>query len=259
MSYGAKAGAEGDAGPAIQALRVVVAVTIRLYREGLIAALGNCPAIDVVAQAADRNAARSAIEALRPDVVVLDVSMRGGLDLVKELAASAPSSRVIAFAVEPNSADIIACAEAGAAGYVTADAALEELSAAIVGAVAGELACPPTVAHALFRRLGTGPRASMPPPIPLTHRERQVLAHLEDGLSNKEIARAMNLAVSTVKNHVHHLLAKLDVPTRGLAASRGIEIAGRRAREGRSFACHPGETRQRDGGMRPDANEHSRT
>lgn len=202
------------------ALRVVVAVAIRLYREGLAAALDGPDETVVVGEAADRHAARAVIETTRPDVVVLDVSMAGGLGLVEELATVAPSTHVLAFAVEPTSANIIACAEAGAAGYVTADAAMEDLAAAIAGVVAGELPCPPAVAHALFRRIGAAGRTKPSAPFCLTAREREVLAYLDDGLSNKEIARRMNLAVSTVKNHVHSVLAKLEVPSRVEAAAR---------------------------------------
>jgi two-component system nitrate/nitrite response regulator NarL len=200
---------------------VLIVVGVRIYRQGLALALNSSDALAVIDEASDCRSARDAIIRARPDVVILDVVLADSLALMRDLRMQFPATRVIAFAVGPASADIIACAEAGAAGYVAADASIDELIAAVVGLMANELICSPRIAHDLFRRIGAHePRSQAEPP--LTARERQVLELIRDGLSNKEIARTLDVAVSTAKNHVHNLLEKLKVPSRGHAAARSI-------------------------------------
>jgi DNA-binding NarL/FixJ family response regulator len=116
---------------------------------------------------------------------------------------------------------------------VTADASLDDVARAIDGALSGKLECPPHVAGELFRRIGrpAAPQGSVAHPF-LTVRERQVLEYVRAGLSNKEIGQRMALAESTVKNHVHHLLEKLDVPTRAQAAALGGRQLAPRGRLG---------------------------
>ena len=199
-------------------VRVVVAAEVKLYRQGLVAALGANGGIEVVGEASDARVAREQVGVLGPDVMILDVSLHGSLDLIEELRSTGASAHVIAFAVSPHSADIIACAEAGAAGYVAADATLDELVEATFGAVSGELVCPPSIAHALFRRLGSAmPRTRSDAP-ELTARQRQVLRLLSEGRSNKEIARSLQLSVSTVKAHVHEVLVRTSAVSRAQAA-----------------------------------------
>jgi DNA-binding NarL/FixJ family response regulator len=202
-------------------IRVLIVAGVRIYRQGLASALSSSEALAVVDEVSDSRSARDAIIQARPDVVILDVALTDSLALMRDLRAQFAATQVIAFAVGPDSASIIACAEAGAAGYVAADASIDELIAAVVGLMANELVCSPRIAHDLFRRIGAQePRSQAEPP--LTARERQVLELVRDGLSNKEIARTLNIAVSTVKNHVHNLLEKLKVPSRGHAAARSI-------------------------------------
>lgn len=207
---------------------MLIVAEVRLYREGLVAALSRRDAVTVVGQAGDFAQARAAICALRPQVVVLDVSLPAALELTEELRRDAPDLRVVAFAVSPSSADIIACAEAGAAGYVAADASIEQLVDGIIGVAAGKLICPPSVAFELFRRIGAPhqPR-SFAAETALTAREREVLRLLRTGRSNKEIARSLNIAVSTVKNHVHRVLEKTEATSRSDAARAAVQPAAR--------------------------------
>jgi len=203
-------------------IRLVVVADVRLYRDGLAAALGRFDHLIVAGVAGDAAEAVRLVQQAVPDVAIVDISLDGGLGLFRELRALALTTKVIAFGVYDDSAAIIRCAEAGAAGYVTLNASIDDLAAAIERAADGELECAPRVAAELFRRLAgrTDPR---PPAAPggdgLTRREHEVLALLARGLSNKEIAGSLHIAEATVKNHVHNLLEKLNVATRAQAAA----------------------------------------
>jgi len=154
--------------------------------------------------------------------------MRESLELIRELRAEAVDCKVLAFAVEENAPDIIECAEAGATGYVTAEASMDDLVTAIERITDGELVCSPQIAAQLFGRISRRDRV----PIglqKLTIREQQVLDYIRQGQSNKEIGQRLNISEATVKNHVHHLLEKLAVTTRAQAALRSNAFsAGRR-------------------------------
>jgi two-component system nitrate/nitrite response regulator NarL len=202
--------------------RLVIVVDVRLYRDSLAATLNGRGSFVVVGAVGTRPAAHSAIKAQNPDVVVIDTAVPEALELIRDITSEPDSAAVVAFAVNEVSADIIRCAEAGASSYVTVEASLDDLAAAIQGAVSGELLCPPRIAGELFRRLGKlNPAKAVSAHPFLTARERQVLDFVRAGLSNKEIGQKMCLAESTVKNHVHHLLEKLEVRTRGQAAALG--------------------------------------
>ena len=206
-------------------LRLLIVADVRLYRDGLATTLASREPFSVVGTAATRGSARDAARTLKPDIAIVDMAVTEALDLIRDLRSmSGPA--VVAFAVNEVTVDIVSCAEAGAACYVTADASIDDLADAVKGAAAGELRCSPRMAGELFRRLGRQAEARSAGLNPfLTGRERDVLELVRQGLSNKEIGGALNMAESTVKNHVHHLLAKLDVRTRAQAA---LSVLGRR-------------------------------
>jgi DNA-binding NarL/FixJ family response regulator len=178
--------------------------------------------VTVVGTASGRAEAGLAAQTLQPDIVIIDVAMREAFDLMRELRADLPSVRLIAFAVDDDIVAIVDCAEAGASSYVSANAGVNDLLAAIERAARGELLCSPRIAAELFRRVGdrtdTRQVSSVPGPS-LTSRERQVLGLLRQGLSNKEIGGTLNISAATVKSHVHHLLDKLQVTSRTQAAA----------------------------------------
>jgi len=176
------------------------------------------------------------VRRLSPDVVLVDMATRESLSLITDLRAAANASKILAFAVEENASDVIECAEAGAAGYVAADASIEELIAAIERIARSELVCSPRIAAQLFGRMSERGEPSSGESKILTTRERQVLDCIRQGQSNKEIAQALNIAEPTVKNHVHHLLEKLEVTTRAQAAARApLSSARRRALSSRAI------------------------
>jgi DNA-binding NarL/FixJ family response regulator len=200
---------------------VLVIGDVRLYREGLALALSARGFLSVSGAATPLDSLQKTRE-LRPTVAIVDITSRGALDLIFALHEAPDRPKILGVAVDEESSDVLACAEAGADGYVTADATLDDLERAIAHVGQEELLCSPRIAATLFRCLahGNGRSADAAGDDVLTPRERQIWRCIGQGLSNKEIAGALNISVLTVKNHVHHLLHKLKVSTRSQAASR---------------------------------------
>jgi two-component system nitrate/nitrite response regulator NarL len=113
----------------------------------------------------------------------------------------------------------VACAEASLCGYVSADASVNDLARAARRVARGETICSAGMAESLFRHLGDAARGVAAVGAALTWRQRQILQLIKEGLSNKEIAQRLSLGPSTVKNHVHGLLGRLQVGRRGEAAA----------------------------------------
>jgi DNA-binding NarL/FixJ family response regulator len=205
-------------------ITILIAVAVRLYRDGLAATLDAQERLRIQGTAGTLLEAQAAVRDLQPDVVIIDVSLEDVLSLIRTLRAESPKSRILAFAVREDISAILDYAEAGADGFVTANGSVSELVEAIERTAAGELLCSPRLAAQLLRRAAH--QASCPaqhaPGLSLTGRELQVFALLKQGQSNKEIATALNIAQATVKNHVHHVLEKLQVSTRGQAMASGV-------------------------------------
>jgi two-component system nitrate/nitrite response regulator NarL len=201
--------------------RVLIVAEIRLYREGLAEMLQQEPGIGVVGVAAGADEAVRALRAECPDVVLLDMAIQDNAWLIRALIAAVPGTRVVALAVPEIEREVLACAEAGVAGYVTRDGSIEDVVAAVESAARGELLCSPRIAATLFQRVATLAleRAGETIESRLTNRELEILDLIDQGLSNKEIARRLTIELSTVKNHVHNILDKLKVNRRAEAAA----------------------------------------
>jgi DNA-binding NarL/FixJ family response regulator len=194
---------------------------VRLYCEGLACLLAREQHIEVVGTGYEGDEIVARVKALDPDVVLLDPTIPDGMETIRELALSL-EMRVIALGCPENDVDTIACAEAGVSGFLTPDASISDLIATIHGASAGELLCSPKLAGVLLRRvtaLAAG-RSSDVQASALTMRELQVVRLIDAGLSNKQIAQKLEIELSTVKHHVHHILEKLEVERRGEAVAR---------------------------------------
>jgi DNA-binding NarL/FixJ family response regulator len=206
-------------------MRVAVVSRVRLYREGLVLVLSTRCGIEVAGAAGDGPEAVELIAATRPTVAIVDAALVTGTDLLPSLRRDHPPIRMIAFGVRDDPAEIIACAEAGVAGYVSSEAGAADLIAVLDAVERDELSCTPFVAGTLLRRVtelsAGGPLPSKPDDRPrphaslLTSREAEVMALVEQGLMNKQIARRLGISLSTVKNHVHRILQKQAVFSRG--------------------------------------------
>jgi len=203
-------------------MRIVVAGDIRLYRDGVALDLSREPAFSVVGAASDRSELMRCVREERPDIVVIDMAMSESLDAVRDLWREAPDARVVAITVPEHERAVIACAEAGIAGYVLREGSLDDLRQAIHSVARGEFIVSPKMAASLLRRVSAlaADRAAPSPIEELTLREREIVGLIEDGLANKQIAARLNIELATVKNHVHRILEKLHVARRGEIASR---------------------------------------
>jgi DNA-binding NarL/FixJ family response regulator len=203
------------------AIRIFIAAQVRLYREGLVDMLAREPGFSVVGTTGGRNEIVERVRALHPNVVLLDAALPESLITVRELADATPA-KVIALASPETEAAVVAGAEAGISGYVTHDDSPADLVATIRSVNRGDLLCSPRVAGALLRRVATlaSDRSAGRHDARLTSRELEILRLLDEGLSNKQIARQLSIELATVKNHVHHILDKLGVARRGEAVAR---------------------------------------
>ena len=209
-------------------IRVVIACDIRLYREGLSLHLARREQLGIVGTAATRDETHRLARELTPDVLLLDMAMPGSLEIVHEVHDIAPETRVLALTIPEADGAVIACAEAGVAGFVTREATIADLIEAICSAARGEATMSPRAAAALLRRVGAlaADRPASSPRAELTAREREIVELVALGLSNKAIAARLHVEIATVKNHVHNILDKLQVRRRGeIAASLGRPAA----------------------------------
>ncbi len=170
------------------------------------------------------------IENTNPRVILLNMATRDNTTLLRQALKLNPSARVIVLGLsEDDEQEIVACAEAGVAGFHLRTESLGELLVLIPKVAAGESLCSPRVSAILLRRLSAlaSERQSSDKELVLTAREAQILEMVELGLSNRDIAAELCIAVHTVKNHVHSLLTKLGVSTRVQAAalSRTVRCA----------------------------------
>lgn len=200
---------------------IAVLSDVRLYREGVVSSLSTHARIRVVGSGAVSADALADMTALKPEAIVLDMTAAHSAEFVRSLRALLPDIPIIAFAVSEVDTEVLACAEAGVAAYVGPDSSADDLADAVERALRGELLCSARTAAALFRQVGVLAQAR--PQLEsaaLTRRETEILGLIEQGLSNKEIARELQIGGATVKNHVHSVLTKLSVRRRGEAAAQ---------------------------------------
>jgi two-component system nitrate/nitrite response regulator NarL len=200
----------------MQQVDVLIVSEIRIYRHSIALALHGDDRIATVSHVGTVREALSNAKASRPDVLLCDVSARD-YTAIAELAGGVPGLPVVALAVPEVEELILACAEAGAAGYVTPDGTLENLVEAVLDAMRGEFRCSPRISRLISLRLFAlrSTSSGHDTAARLSEREGEVLDLLGRGLSNKQIARDLNIAVATAKNHVHRILTKLALDGRG--------------------------------------------
>jgi DNA-binding NarL/FixJ family response regulator len=183
---------------------------------------GRDPRIDVIGHHGSLGEALHPSRVQRADLFLVDAAFTDGLQAVDRIRKAAPAVLIVAFAVIETEENILAWAEAGVAGYVPSTAGLADLTSLVHDISNGMQPCSAKVAAGLLRRIAG--RVNSEPTVaagaPLTLREAEIINLIDAGLSNKEIARRLAISVATTKSHVHSLLGKLNVQSRGLAAAQ---------------------------------------
>ena len=199
-------------------IRVVIVDDHAVVREGLRTFLSLQGGLEVVGEAGDGAEALEVVAALAPDVVLMDLVMPrlDGVEAMRALRDAGATARVIGLTSFADDDRILPAIQAGAAGYLLKNVAPAELARAVRAAHAGDALLDPGVAARLVAAVADGSAGTTPPP--LTPRERDVLALICRGFANKRIALELGLSEKTVKAHVGHILAKLDVSDRTQAA-----------------------------------------
>jgi two-component system nitrate/nitrite response regulator NarL len=199
-----------------QVLTIVIVGAVRLYREGLADMISCQPQFQVVGTAASGAAALTSVRELVPDIGLVDMAMLDSVGAVRAMANAVPRAKIVALAVPETESHILACAEAGVAGYVPRDGSLRDLIETLASVGRGETICSARIAASLLRRVALLANHERPRSDPgrLTPREAQLIELMEEGLSNKQIARRLRIELPTVKNHVHNILLKLSAQCR---------------------------------------------
>ncbi|SEJ44084.1 response regulator [Paraburkholderia diazotrophica] len=214
-------------------IRVLVVDDHTLFRRGVTALLRADSRFEVVAEAGDAGEAYRRAAETQPDIILLDNHLPGvsGVDALPGLLEAAPHARVLMLTVSEDESDLSAALRGGARGYLLKTVDSDVMAAAIVRTMAGESTVSPEMTSKLvtaFQSLqGKDEKAaSEEDPIHnLSPREEQILAQVAQGRTNKEIARAMNIAETTVKIHVQHILRKLKLSSRVQAATYAVARA----------------------------------
>ncbi|MEU2926656.1 response regulator transcription factor [Streptomyces sp. NPDC048304] len=193
-----------------------------VVRDGLRGMFESAPGFRVLGEAANGVEAVARATALDPDVVLMDLRMPGGsgVEAIRELARRGARAKVLVLTTYDTDSDTLPAIEAGATGYLLKDAPRDELFTAVRAAAEGRTVLSPAVASRLVHAVRTprGPGAE-----PLSAREREVLALVARGTSNREIARELFISEATVKTHLTHLYAKLGVNDRAAAVAAAYD------------------------------------
>jgi NarL family two-component system response regulator LiaR len=217
MTEPAGASPSASTGPPV---RVLVVDDHPIVRQGLQSFLSSREGIEVVGEAGTAEEAVSAAGRLRPDVVLLDLVMPGGgsIEAIGRIRALAGSPRVIVLTSFAADDQVVPAVRAGASGYLLKDVAPAELEEAVRNVGGGGAVLDPQVVSAVMDEVARGPGVSGAGVEELTPREREVLALLGRGLSNRELAESLFVSEKTVKTHVSSILAKLRLTDRTQAA-----------------------------------------
>lgn len=190
----------------------------RLVREGITALLNQMPDINVVAAGSSADAAL--LRDVTPHVVLLDLGLRSGdsLRLAERVKREFPEAKVIVMDLLPAHEETVEYVNAGVSGFIMKDASLEDLADTIRSVASGVNVLPPQMTSSLFSQIARDAVAKGRPialeSVRMTPRERDVIALISEGLSNKEIAKRLHIAAHTVKSHVRNIMDKLTLHTR---------------------------------------------
>ena len=206
-------------------IRVIVVDDHPLFREGVALALANSAGLSVVGEGGSAGEAIDLVGRLKPDVVLLDLSMPGGgLNALSAIVERWPEARALVLTASESDDDVLAALRAGARGYVLKGVGASTLAEIVRGIAAGESYVSPALAARILVEMQSvvarpaETSEAVDPLSTLTEREEQILRMVADGNSNKEVGRLLALQEKTIKHHMTRILQKLHVRNRTEAA-----------------------------------------
>jgi two-component system response regulator NreC len=196
--------------------RILICDDHTLFAEGIKAMLRNEPTLEVVGEARDGRQAVDLVKDLKPDVLLMDVSMpdMNGFDATRRIREFDESVKILILTMHDEEEHVARCLEAGASGYIIKDAPAAQLIYAIETVQKGERYLSPVVLKKVVAGYMKGSQRPQTSYDRLSGREREILKLLAEGLSVKEIAIRLNLSVKTVEVHKYNLMRKIDVHDR---------------------------------------------
>ena len=206
--------------------RLLLADDHRMLRDSLRSSLEE-QGFDVVGEAGDGAEAVRLTQALRPDVVLMDVSMPNldGVEATRQIARVVPESQVVMLTMHADGEVMARAIQAGAVGYLVKDCSIDDVVSAVRVAASGESALSPELATSMLANVQKAGRSSGNGDTPtISAREEEVLQLVADGLSLPEVAAALYISVKTVKNHLASIYAKLDARDRTQAVLRAVRM-----------------------------------
>lgn len=204
-------------------IRISIISDVRFLRESLAEVLPSTSML-ISGLFADARDAIKLLASNQPDIVLLDAALPNGLAAVGEIRGVAWQLPVVVIAVAETAEEVIAWAEAGAAGYIPRTAGVADIVPLLVSIKRGEQPCPASVASGMLRRISNGGAPNgeyknITSSAALTARETQIAQMIVGGMSNKDIARRLSIELATAKTHVHNILGKLNLQRRGQTAN----------------------------------------
>ena len=215
-----KPGTRPVSAPVASPISLILIDDNRLLREGLTAMIHSQPGFKVLVASADVNEALERAREAKPDVILLDFGLEDhdSLGLTVTVHEEVPAARIIIMGLLPAQEDVANYVRAGASGFIMKDASFEDFFSTIRAVASGAEVLPQALTNSLFtqivKNVAGRNQARLLEGVRLTNRERQVIDLLGEGLSNKELATRLHIAVHTVKSHVHNVLEKLALRSR---------------------------------------------
>jgi two-component system, NarL family, response regulator LiaR len=203
-----------------RSIRVLIVDDHAIVRKGIRALLSTEAGLEVVGEAGDGAEALAQAQALRPDVILMDLVMPNvdGIEATRQITAEQPTARILVLTSFAADDKVFPAIKAGALGYLLKDSGPGELVQAIHQVARGEPSLEPSIARKVLFELSHPPKSAPTTPDPLTERELDVLRLVAQGRSNREIAEELVIAEMTVRTHVSNILSKLHLASRTQAA-----------------------------------------
>ena len=201
-------------------IKVLIIEDNRILRVGLASLLEQQPDIRVVGAVEDGESALNKATCFKPDIVLLDFGLQNqdSLEVMKSIKAAIPDIKVIGMDLMPAQSDILSFVQGGADGFILKTASVDDVIGTIRSISKGKQILPPPMTASLFFQVAEHAimkgKVKVSEAVRMTRREKEVIAQIVEGASNKEIAIELNIATYTVKSHVHNILEKLALSSR---------------------------------------------